>query len=136
MKHAQVIVPEPLRRTYQHFHFAPAVRAGSTIYVSGQVGVRPDMTVPDTLEEELEIAFRSLELVLAEAGAGLDDIVALDTFHVGDDFAADAQAFTAARLKHMSGPHPAWTAVQVASLLLPGLRVEIRATAFLGSTNG
>lgn len=54
-----------------------------TVYVSGQVGVAPDGTVPATFTEQAHQAWRNLIAVLAAAGCTLDDVAQL-TFLVSD----------------------------------------------------
>ena len=64
-----VIVPESARKTYENWHFAPAVRHGDLIFVSGVVGQG------DTPEEEFRNAWTSLGETLSEAGVGYEDII-------------------------------------------------------------
>ena len=39
----QPIVPPAAQAMYDHYHFAAATRVGDMIWVSGQVGIGPDM---------------------------------------------------------------------------------------------
>jgi len=127
----QVIIPKGFEPYYEHYHFGPAVKVGETVWVSGQTGLTATGEVPASLEEQTELAFQSLKYVLEAAGATLDDIVELNTFHV--DFPNGADTFMAVKDKYLTKDYPAWTAVGVTSLALPGLLVEIKATAVVGS---
>jgi enamine deaminase RidA (YjgF/YER057c/UK114 family) len=67
--------------------------------------------------------------VLEAAGLGFGDIVEYTTYHVGlQDSLPD---FMAARDEVLAEPWPAWTAIGVSELALPGARLEIRVTARL-----
>jgi enamine deaminase RidA (YjgF/YER057c/UK114 family) len=56
---------------------------GEFIFVSGQLGVAEDGTIPADGAAQADLAFLALERVLAEGGATLSDIVQLQTFHKG-----------------------------------------------------
>ena len=58
----EVIVPEAHRKTYDNWHFAPAVRHDDLIFFSGVVGQG------ESAEEEFRHAWESLGGTLAEAG--------------------------------------------------------------------
>ena len=79
----KAIIPPGQEGTYEQFHFAPAVRVGDTVYVSGVIGHGEDGRVPSEAADEFRAAFEQLASTLEEAGATLSDIVELTTFHVG-----------------------------------------------------
>jgi enamine deaminase RidA (YjgF/YER057c/UK114 family) len=130
----QLIIPDAMRRAYDVMHFAPGVKVGDTVYVSGQAGITADGKVAETLEEQLHLCFQKIQLVLEAAGGTLDDIVELESFHVGDMVADTATIF---RVKdvYLTHDYPAWSSFAVAGLALPGLLVEIKAIAVIGSGN-
>lgn len=111
------------------YGYSQTVRVGSTIWVSGQAGFGPE-GIPASVADQSRLAFQNLQLVLEAAGSSLDDIVELTTYHVSMD---ELPAFMEAKNRFIQAPYPAWTAVQVAGLAEPALRVEIRATAVIGS---
>ena len=49
--------------------------ATRTLYISGQVGIRMDGTIPDDIVEQSRLAFRNLEARLRAAGMTLDNLV-------------------------------------------------------------
>lgn len=51
-----------------------------TVYVSGQIPVRPGGTVPESFTEQAEQAWANVEAQLKEAGMGLGNIVKHTTF--------------------------------------------------------
>lgn len=116
---------------YEQWHLPAAVRVDSTLHCAGVLGTREDGSVPEDLVEEIDQAFRNLAAVLAAAGGSLADVAELLTFHL--DLAGQVPAFMRVRDQHLAAPWPAWTAVGAAQLGggLPGVRLEIKATAYL-----
>jgi enamine deaminase RidA (YjgF/YER057c/UK114 family) len=123
------VVPPGYEVQYEQWGLTPALRVGTTVYCSGQLGVGEDGSLPSDTEAQLVNAFTHVENVLAAAGAGLDDIVELSSFHVG--LVAQLETFAQVRDRFLGEHRPAQTAVGVAELGLPGAVVEIKATAIL-----
>lgn len=123
------IIPEGTQGSYDRFHFAPAYRVGDTIYVSGVIGVGPDGAVPIDAGDEFVAAFSQLAATLEAAGATLDDIVEMTSFHT--DMPATLGGFMAARDAVLSEPWPAWSAIGCTALAIPGARAEVKATAVI-----
>lgn len=109
---------------YSHSVEVPA--GARLVFVSGQVPVRPDGSLPETLEDQADQVYANIVAVLAAKGIGPDAIIKLTTFIVGDD---DAEFVRAARRKHLGGHRPASTAVYVRRLVDPAWKVEIDAVA-------
>ncbi|MGF1596799.1 MAG: Rid family hydrolase [Acidimicrobiales bacterium] len=129
MPRGEPIIPAGSEKTYERFHFAPAMRVGDTLYCSGVIGA-DGSRVPERAEDEFTAAFTALADLLAAAGASLDDVVELTSFHV--DMGTHLGAFIAAKDAVIGEPYPAWTAIGCTELAVPAARVEIRATAYLG----
>ncbi len=128
MTEDDVIIPPGSELSYERFHFAPAVRAGDTVYCSGVIGA-VGATVPDDPGEEFTNAFQALRDLLTAAGGTLGHVVELTTFHV--DMSTHLRAFIAAKDAAFPQPYPAWTAIGCTELALPGARAEIKATAVI-----
>ena len=62
-----------------------------------------------------------------EGGAELSDIVEITSYHVG--ISAHMEAFMRVWARYLKEPYPAWTAIGVAELIVPGGLVELRAVA-------
>ena len=122
-----VVIPEQNERTYEAFHFAPAVRASGLLICSGQIGTGADGSIPESPEEEFRNAWTAVGRILAEAGLSYDDIVETTTYHV--NLNEHLQSFMAIRDEFISPPWPAWTAIGITELAVPGARVEIRVMA-------
>jgi enamine deaminase RidA (YjgF/YER057c/UK114 family) len=55
-------------------------QSSRTVYVSGQIPVRPDGTVPESFTEQAEQAWANVEAQLKAAGMGLGNIAKHTTF--------------------------------------------------------
>lgn len=106
-----------------------AVRCGDWILVSGQVALSNGKVVGtgDPVAQARQ-CFTNIAAALAEAGAGLRDIVALRCYLVAKD-AYGGYAEAKGEIFH-DRPPPASTAMIVSALLLPDLLMEVEATAW------
>lgn len=120
------------------FHFAPAVRAGDYIYVSGVVAGawQGEILDRDGFAEAVRQAFRSIEATLEAADAGLDGVAHMRTFHVFDHeligISKVEQFEVIADVKDEFIPEPfsAWTGVGTTALLPDQGIVEIEMTIY------
>lgn len=110
--------------------YSQALRVGDLIFVSGQAAVAPDGTIvgKGDFQAQARQTIANLEGVLKAAGAGLRDIVKVTIF-VTD--MSNFPAVVELRKQYFSLPYPADTIVQVQSLALPELLIEIEAIASL-----
>lgn len=113
---------------FKKFGYSPAVRAGDFLYVAGQIGLNPDGTMPANDEGQIVNAFDRLKIVLEEAGASLDDIVELVSYHVG--LQNHLGKFVEIKSRYIREPYPTWTILEIAGLARPGLVIEIKAVAY------
>ena len=109
---------------YSHSVEGPAGRG--LVFVSGQVGVAPDGSTPESFEDQADLVYANLVAVLAAKGVPPSDIIKLTTFIVGDD---PYGAIRNARQKHLGEHRPASTAVYVSRLVSPAWKIEIDAVA-------
>ena len=123
--------PAALAKLATSNHFSSAVRVGNTIWLSGTVGIGPDRKPAEGMTAQARVAFEHLNNALIAAGAALGDVVELVTYHT--DLQRDMTAFFAIKDEFFPKNYPAWTAVGVTQLAYPGLLVEIRAVAVVGS---
>jgi enamine deaminase RidA (YjgF/YER057c/UK114 family) len=100
--------------------------AGSLVFVSGQVGMAADGTVPAGVEAQAVQAVANLNAVLGEAGLTSADLVK-QTIYLTDP--ADVGPFMGAVAGSLPSPPPATTLLIVHGLASPELRVEIEAVA-------
>ncbi|QIG48876.1 RidA family protein [Nordella sp. HKS 07] len=106
--------------------YSQAIVANGLVWVCGQVGNTAAVTgkaISDDIGEQTRQAIRNIEIILAEVGSGLADIVMV---HVFVDTLIDFPAFDAAFQEVMPKPFPA--RVTVSGGVDP-FRVEIAVTA-------
>ncbi len=109
--------------------YSQAIRAGNTVYLSGQIPLDPvSMTLVSTdIEPQIDQVFRNLAAVAAAAGGSLDDAVKLTVYLVDlGHFPQVNEAMT----RLFKAPYPARATVQIAALP-KGALVEVDAVLVL-----
>lgn len=116
--------PDPLAPYY----IAPAWRVGDLLMLSGQAAISGDGAIvgEDDFDAQLAQTFANIERVLAAAGSDLSKVVKV-VIYMTD--MAHFPKIVEARQKYFTAPYPADTTVEVKSLALPELMVEIDVTA-------
>ena len=111
------------------YGYSRAVVQGGFVFVAGTTGYDyARMTMPASAADQTEACWRTVGDVLAQAGAGLGDIVRA-TYYVTDR--TDAEAVLGICGRVLAKIRPAATVVIVAGLLRPEMKVEIEVTALL-----
>ena len=99
--------------------YSQAIRAGSAVYLSGQIGLDPaSMQMQEGFEAQTHQVFKNLKAVCEAAGGSLADIVKLNAFLT--DLGNFAK-FNEIMAQYFTEPYPARAAVGVASLPRAGL---------------
>lgn len=129
----RLIVPKGLEAVYDTFHYAPGIMVGDTLFVSGQVGRDADLNVVEGAQAQFEQAFENVKLVLDAAGAGFDDVVEMETWFTGD--MTELKLFMQVKDRYFTNAYPTWTGFAVKGFSMPGILVEIKVTAVLGTVN-
>jgi len=116
---------------YEPYRISQAIRADDLIFVSGQAAIGEDGEVVGVgdFDAQAEQVFRNLQRVLEAGGSGLDRIVKVTIFLTD---MANFPKIVALRGRWFSEPYPADTIVEVGSLALPELEIEIEAIALAG----
>jgi enamine deaminase RidA (YjgF/YER057c/UK114 family) len=113
------------RKFQEDWGYADAVVSGDMVYLSGVVaGVAPGET---DLKLAYERAFRQMGKILERSGVGWDDVLDITSFHT--DLTTQMPAIVAVKKKYMSGPPPAWTAIQISRLIPDAGITEIKLVA-------
>lgn len=125
------------KKTPIHTHDAPqpigtysqAIKAGKTIYLSGQIGIDPQTgaLVEGGMKAQLEQVLKNMQAVAHATGASLDDIVKLTIF------TTDLNQFPAVNevmKNYFHEPYPARSTVQI-SALPKGALIEIEGIAIV-----
>ncbi|MEP6634438.1 MAG: RidA family protein [Luteimonas sp.] len=95
--------------------YSQAVRAGDTVYLSGQIALDPatGLMIEGDIEAQARRAFENLKAVCAAAGGSLDDVVRVGLFLIDMDHFA---AVNAVMGEYFQAPFPARSTVQVSGL--------------------
>ena len=109
--------------------YSQAVKAGNTVYLSGQIPLDPKTMEIVTGEVEVHVrrVFDNLRAVCEAAGGSLDDVVRVGIYLVDlGDFAA----VNAVMADYFSAPYPARSTIEVSGLPR-GAQVEVDAVLVL-----
>lgn len=111
---------------YQGAPYSQAIRAGGFVFVSGQLGVRPDGSLAgETIEAQTEQTFENVKAILEAAGTSLDRLVKTTVFLASLD---DFQGMNDVYRRYVGESPPARATIEVAALPTGGL-IEIEAVA-------
>jgi reactive intermediate/imine deaminase len=115
----------------QGLPFAEAVRVGDTLYLSGQVGVKPGtlQLVPGGLKPQARQAMDNIQTVLKANGASMGDLVKC-TVMLAD--MAKWNDFNEIYKTYFHGRYPARSAMGVNGLAI-GAQVEVECIAVVGA---
>ena len=129
MTNREAIIPKGMEAVYDNIHYAPAVRVGNTLYISGQIGRDENMKLVEEREAQFVQTFENLKKVLSAAGASFADVVDVTSFHTD---MRDLPLYMQVRDRYFTGNYPAWTAIGAAQLCgAPGYFLEVKAVAVL-----
>ncbi|MDH4441174.1 MAG: RidA family protein [Rhizobium sp.] len=133
MTKPEPIFPADRHALYEAHGYSAAIRSGDLLFVSGQVGSRPDGSPEPDFEKQVRLAFANIKATLAAAGCTLADLVDVTSFHTDPEhqfatiMAVKQEMFPAA-------PYPTWTAIGVN--WLAGFDFEIKVIARIPQTAG
>jgi reactive intermediate/imine deaminase len=110
--------------------FSEAVRVDNSLYLSGQVGVKPgtDTLVPGGIKAEARQALANIKAILETQGLTTRDVVKCTVMLAG---IADWPAFNDVYLEYFAPPYPARSAFATNGLAL-NARVEVECIAVFG----
>lgn len=109
--------------------YSQAVRAGNTVYLSGQIPLVPETMeiISDDVSEQTTQVFKNLQAVCEAAGGSLKDIVKLNIFMPD---LGNFNAVNEVMMQFFSIPYPARAAVGVRALP-KNVKVEIEGVMVL-----
>jgi reactive intermediate/imine deaminase len=116
--------PDPM----EPFHIAQGYVVGNLIFTSGQAAIdkQGNLIGVNDFDAQAEQCFSNLNEVLQSAGSSLEQVIKV-TIYLTD--MANFPKIVKLRERHFSKPYPADTIVEVNSLALPELEIEIDAVA-------
>ena len=130
MTKREAVFPPTRQALYEKHRYSAAVRSGDLLFVSGQVGSRPDGSPEPDFEAQVRRAFANLEATLLAGGCGFDDVVDVTTFYTDPE----KQLGTARAVRDeffKSAPYPSLTGLGVT--WLAGFDFEIKVIARIPS---
>lgn len=130
MAQREAVFPADRHALYEAHGYSAAVRSNDLLFVSGQVGSRPDGSPEPDFEAQVRLAFANLEATLLAGGCGFDDIIDVTTFHTDPEKQFDT-VMVVKREVFERAPYPSWTALGVN--WLAGFDFEIKVIARIPS---
>jgi enamine deaminase RidA (YjgF/YER057c/UK114 family) len=128
MSSRDVVFPPGRQALYEKNRYSPAIRSNGFLFVSGQVGSRPDGSPEPDLQAQVKLAFDNLNAILAAAGCTFKDVVDVTVFIVDPE--PKFETIWAELTQHWGdAPHPTLTGVGVTWLY--GFDFEIKVIAKL-----
>ena len=124
----EVVFPAERQALYEKNRYSPAIRSNGFLFVSGQVGSRPDGSPEPDLEKQVRLAFENLNAILAAAGCTFNDVVDVTVFMVDPESNLE-KAWGVVSEYWGAAPHPTLTGVGVT--WLSGFQFEIKVIARL-----
>ena len=125
----EVFVPED-RKVYDAVGFAPAVRVGDMLYLSGVTGSPVARDADDAaLKANFVSIFEQIQATLEKAGIGFDNVVLLRSYRL--HFKKTFPIFNEVKKRYVKEPYPVWSDVGVSDLI-PGAVAELEVQAWLG----
>lgn len=109
-------------------HYSDAVRAGDTVYVSGQASLdaKGNLVGAGDVVAQTRRVLENMKTVLAAAGATLDDVVKV-TVYLKE--CADRPKVNEVRKAYFKANKPASTLIGIQQFAIEGMLVEIDAVA-------
>lgn len=100
----------------------------SIIFLAGQgpISAEGELIGEGDFEAQTRQVFDNLQTVLADAGASFDSIVKV-TVYMTD--ISKLGEYARLKAEYITGDQPASTAIEVSSLALPGMMIEVEAVA-------
>lgn len=123
-QHLSPVGPPPPFGRYHHVVALDGARR--LAFLSGQLGIAGDGTVPESVEDQARLAFAAIDACLAAAGLGREHVVRLTAYLTDAEY---RRAYMKVRDGWAPDPPPASTLVVVKALALPACKVEVEAIA-------
>jgi len=118
---------------YKRLTFAPAVRKGNMLFITGQAGSQIDPAtgnpvIKGDIVEQTRVIYEKIKIILEAAGATFDDVVwTTDYITTTENYPATAEV----RRQYFGDSFPASTGIIVKGLLNKEALIEIDAVAVL-----
>ncbi|CUH63638.1 Putative reactive intermediate deaminase TdcF [Thalassovita gelatinovora] len=120
------LVPKSISAPFGNY--SHGIAAGPLVATSGQLGLKADGTIPQSVTEQAEVCFAAIGAILAEDGLDFSDVVRFSAFVTKRE---DMAPYMAVRDRICAdlAVKPASTLVIVSGFTKPEFLVEIEALA-------
>jgi 2-iminobutanoate/2-iminopropanoate deaminase len=123
----RAVTPSSIRAPFASYSHGIVVAPGARLLLaSGQLGVRPDDTVPDDIDGQAVLCFENIKAILTEAGMTFADVVRFNAFMTDR---AHFPIYGAVRSRYVQGDAFASTLLVVSGFTRPEFKIEVEATA-------
>lgn len=122
------VFPAGRQALYERNRYSPAIRSNGFLFVSGQVGSRPDGSPEPELTQQVQLAFDNLNAVLAAAGCTFADVIDVTVYVVNAEQNFE-RVWPVVMANWGDAPHPTLTGIGVTWLY--GFQFEIKVVAKL-----
>ena len=109
---------------YNHGLYVPA--GASLLVTSGQLGIRPDDTIPADVIGQAELCFAAIKAILREADMSFEDVIRISGFVTRREDFAD---YMAVRDRYTGSVKPVSTLLVVGGFTRAEFLVEVEVTA-------
>jgi enamine deaminase RidA (YjgF/YER057c/UK114 family) len=121
------INPSSVRKPFGNYNHGLLVPPGASLLVtSGQLGIRPDDTIPTSVEDQATLCFEAIKAILEDAGMTFADVIRIAGFVTSRE---DFPAYMAVRDRYTLDPKPVSTLIVVGGFTRAEFRVEVEVTA-------
>ena len=123
-----VVFPAGRQALYEQNRYSPAIQSNGFLFVSGQVGSRPDGSPEPDVTQQVRLAFENLNAILAAAGCTFNDVIDVTVFIVDPEKHLET-IWPVIHKFWGEAPHPTLTGIGVTWLY--GFQFEIKVIAKL-----
>ena len=109
-------------------HYCHVVEAMGIIWISGLVGMNFDGTIPESTQDQFDIAMNDLNTCLVAAGGSSKNVVKVRVFLTD---ISDRIIINPKRIEYFGEHKPASTLLEISALVDPRMKVEIEAEAVI-----
>ncbi|GAB2184800.1 RidA family protein [Roseibium sp. LAB1] len=119
--------PPSVRPPFGQYNHGLYVPPGASLLVtSGQLGIRPDDTIPPDVTGQAEICFEAIAAILKEADMSFDDVIRISGFVTRRE---DFPDYMAVRDRYTGSLKPVSTLLVVGGFTRADFLVEVEVTA-------
>lgn len=123
----KIFNPQSVRPPFGQYSHGLLVPPGASLLVtSGQLGIRPDDTIPPDVTGQAVLCFEAIKAILEEAGMSFADVIRISGFVTSRE---DFPAYMAVRDRYTLEPKPVSTLIVVGGFTRAEFLVEVEVTA-------